>query len=213
MSESKLQHQFESLDQQHHAATLGTWVFLASEMMLFGGMFLGYTVYRIFYGGTFHEISKHLNLPLGSANTAILLTSSFTIAVAVHAAKSKSKKLMQLMLATTAALGSIFLLIKGYEWSEEFHKNLAPFFDMPFAYSGADVGAAKLFMSLYFIMTGFHFLHLLVGIGLVSWMLLLSVRQKIAYDKPNNIEMTGLYWHLVDIIWVFIYPLFYLVGP
>lgn len=213
MSESKLEKQFESLEQQHHAATLGTWVFLASEMMLFGAMFMGYTVYRIFYGGTFHEISKHLNLPLGSVNTAILITSSFTIAVAVHAAKETRKKLMQLMLAATATLGSVFLLIKGYEWYEEFHKNLAPFFDMPFAYSGADVGAAKLFMSFYFAMTGFHFLHLLAGVSLVSWTLFLSVRGKIAYEKPNRVEMTGLYWHLVDVIWVFIYPLFYLVGP
>lgn len=213
LAEQELAEHFECLDQQHHAATLGMWIFLSSEIMLFGGMFLGYTVYRIFYGDTLAKISGHLNLPLGSINTAILLTSSFTIAVAIHAAKEARQKLMRLMLAATASLGTIFLFIKGYEWYEEFHKHLVPFEGLPFAYSGADVGAAKLFMSFYFAMTGFHFLHLLIGVGLVCWMLLLSFRGKISKQKPNNIEMTGLYWHLVDVIWVFIYPLFYLVGP
>ncbi|QDG50444.1 cytochrome c oxidase subunit 3 family protein [Persicimonas caeni] len=206
-------HQFESLDQQHHAATLGMWIFLSSEIMLFGGMFVGYTVYRILYGETFQKVGAELNLLLGSVNTVILITSSFTIAVAVHAAKDARQKLTRLMLAATASLGSVFLLIKGYEWYEELHKNLVPFEGMPFAFSGADVGAAKIFMSFYFAMTGFHFLHLLIGVGLVSWMLLLSFRGKISKKKPNNLEMTGLYWHLVDVIWVFIYPLFYLVGP
>ena len=204
--------QFENLRQQHEAVTLGMWIFLASEIMLFGAMFAGYTVYRIFYASTYQDLSHHLNLPLGTINTAILLTSSLTVALAIHAIKEGHRKRTVSYLLATVGMGTVFLGIKLYEWYEEYEKHLVPIAGWRFEYAGANEAAAKLFMSFYFIMTSFHFLHLLIGVGLVGFMALWVWREKISVKNPNPVEVTGLYWHLVDVIWVFIDPLFYLVG-
>lgn len=204
--------QFGSSEQKHHAATLGMWLFLSSELMLFGGMFLGYTVYRIFYGATFAQISNEMHLWLGTLNTAVLLSSSFTMALAVHSIKEGRDKVSRLFLMATASLGAVFLFIKGYEWSLEIHDHLLPMAGRPFAFDGANVGAAKIFMGFYFVMTGFHFVHLFVGVSMMLVLVSLMFRGTITAADPDKIEMAGLYWHLVDIIWVFLYPIFYLVG-
>jgi cytochrome c oxidase subunit 3 len=203
---------FESFEQQHHASTLGMWLFLGSELMLFGAMFLGYTVYRIFYGEAFARMSEHLSLWLGTINTALLLTSSATMAMAVHAARHKALKKCRLWLLPTAALGAVFLGIKFYEWYLEYAENLVPIAGLHFDAHGAEPGPARLFMGFYFVMTGLHALHLSIGVALVLGLIALLGRDKIPRENPDKIEIIGLYWHLVDIIWIFAYPIFYLAS-
>lgn len=203
--------QFESLEQQHRAATLGMWVFLTSELMLFGSMFLGYTVYRIFYGGTFAHMSRLLMLPWGTMETVLLLTSSFTMSLATHSAKTARMKLTRIYLLVTLFLGAIFIFFKGFEWYQEYTDHIVPFPWLPFHYTGADVGAAKIFMSFYYVLTGFHLLHLTIGVVVVTALTASVFRGKITADNPNRVEMIGLYWHTINIVWTFIFPIFYLV--
>ena len=176
--------QFNSAAERRDAALLGMWVFLATELMFFGPLFLGYLHGRIADYEAFVSGSRHMHLWLGTANTAILLTSSFTIALAVHKADSRKP-----LLLLTAALGAAFLGIKAFEYASEWHE------------AAAAAGGAALFYFVYFAMTGLHALHLIVGIGLVLW----TVRQ------ARAVELVGLYWHFVDIVWIFLYPMFYLL--
>ncbi len=212
MSESVTQkaEQFESLEHQHHTATLGMWVFLTSELMLFGAMFLGYTVYRIFYGGTFAHMSRMLMLPWGTMETTLLLSSSFTMSLATHSAKTARMKLARVYLLATLFLGTIFLFFKGFEWYQEYTDHLVPFPWLPFDYTGTDIGAAKIFMSFYYVLTGFHLLHLTIGVIVVIALTTSVFQGKVTAQNPNRIEMVGMYWHTIDIVWTFIFPVFYL---
>lgn len=210
---SGLAHHFDSLAQQHRAATLGIWLFLGSEIMLFGGMFLGYTIYRILYAAAFAQIAGHTHFWLGTFNTALLLTSSLTMAIAVHHARAKNLHKSVRWLAPTAILGVAFLLVKVIEWYLEYRENLVPIFGWHFDAHGVAQGPARLFMGFYFVMTGLHAVHLSIGVGLVTVLIVLLRRDKIPRDNPSTVEIIGLYWHLVDIIWIFAYPVFYLVSP
>lgn len=212
-SQPGLAEHFESYTQQHHAATIGMWIFLSSELMLFGGMFLGYTVYRIFHGAAFAQMSAEMHLWLGTINTAILLTSSATMAIAVHTARHGDLKKARTYLTATALLGVGFLAVKFTEWYLEYQDNLVPIATWNFDAGSVEVGPARLFMAFYFVMTGIHSIHLTIGIGLVLALIVFISRRSIPPENPDKVEIIGLYWHLVDIIWIVVYPLFYLAAP
>jgi cytochrome c oxidase subunit 3 len=206
-----LAHHFDNLDQQQEAASLGMWVFLLTEILFFGGLFLIYTIYRGWYPAAFASASHHLDIPLGTINTAVLIGSSLTMAMAVHAAQTNSRRGVMVFIALTMVLGSVFLGIKMVEYSHKFHEHLVPGAD--FAYPEAAVARqAQIFFSLYFTMTGLHALHMVVGMGLMIWMLVWAKKGIIGDGYYSPVEIVGLYWHFVDIVWIFLFPLLYLIG-
>jgi cytochrome c oxidase subunit 3 len=202
--------QFDSLAQQHEADTLGIWIFLTSEILFFGGLFTAYTVYRTAFPAAFEAASGHLNLALGGLNTAILLTSSLTMTLADDAVIMGRRRAVAFWLAVTAALGTAFLIIKGLEWREEFREHLAPLFGRPFRFAEPWTGQARLFFGFYFALTGLHALHLFIGVVLVLVMLGFTLKDAPRLDA--KVIVAGLYWHLVDLIWVFVFPLLYLAA-
>jgi cytochrome c oxidase subunit III len=205
-----LAHQFDSLEQQREAVTLGMWIFLATEVVFFGGMFTAYSVYRLLYPSAFAEVSRQLNVVLGTVNTAVLICSSFTMVLAVYGAQTGRRKMLALFLALTIILGLAFLGIKFDEYYEKFleHHVPGPFFSYP----GPHGRQAEMFFSLYFAMTGLHALHMVIGIGLLSVLLVMAWRGRFTPEYHNPVELSGLYWHFVDVIWIFLYPLLYLIG-
>lgn len=203
--------QFQALDQQRDASTLGMWVFLVTEVMFFGGLFLAYTIYRSVYPTIFGEASRQLDVALGGFNTAVLITSSFTMAMAVWASQTGRKKPLILFLGATLFLGCVFLGVKYFEYADKFHHHLVP--GRGFEFPG-DVGArahAQLFFSLYFGMTGLHALHMVVGVGLLAWLIFAAARGRFTPRYNSPVEICGLYWHFVDIVWIFLFPLLYLI--
>ena len=204
-----LEHQFDDVEQQHESAALGMWVFLATEVMFFGGMFLGYAVYRGAYHVAFKEASRHLDVLLGAINTGVLLCSSLTMALAVHAAQLGGRRTVALFLLATIVLGGVFLGIKAVEYHHKYEEHLIP--GRNFKFSEPDANHAQLFFSFYFAMTGMHALHMVIGIGLMLVLILRTMRGRFSSEYHSPIEMTGLYWHFVDIVWVFLFPLLYLV--
>jgi len=201
--------QFDDAEQQRESATIGMWVFLATEVMFFGGMFLGYAVYRSSYPMAFGEASRRLDIVLGALNTAILLTSSLTMAMAVHAAHQGKRRPLVGFLVGTIVLGSAFLGIKFYEYFQKFEEHLVP--GRGFALEGADPRHSQLFFSFYFAMTGMHAVHMIIGIVMMGVLIVFALRGKYSERYYNPVEMAGLYWHFVDIVWVFLFPLLYLV--
>ncbi|HTS00189.1 MAG TPA: cytochrome c oxidase subunit 3 family protein [Bacteroidota bacterium] len=202
-------HQFETAAQQRSAATLGMWVFLATEVLFFGGMLMAYTVYRVMDAGAFALASHAQNILLGGINTAVLLTSSLTMALAVQASAAGRRRRSVLMLLLTMALGAAFLAIKAVEYGQKFAEHLVPGVDFRFAGPGA--GAAQIYFILYFLLTGFHALHLTIGIGVLAVLTARAARGRYTQAYHTPVEVTGLYWHFVDIVWIFLYPLIYLI--
>jgi len=207
-----LAHHFDSLDQQQEAASLGMWVFLLTEILFFGGLFLVYTIYRGWYPQAFASASHHLDIPLGTINTAVLIGSSLTMAMAVHAAQLNSRKGIIVFIVLTMVLGTVFLGIKGLEYSHKFHEHLIPGLHFEYAAAPQFVRHAQIFFSLYFVMTGLHAAHMIVGMGLMTWMLIWTARGVIGNGYYSPVEIVGLYWHFVDIVWIFLFPLLYLIG-
>ena len=206
-----LAHHFDDLDQQQEAASLGMWVFLLTEILFFGGLFLVYTIYRTWYPQAFASASHHLDIPLGTINTAVLIGSSLTMAMAVHSAQMNSRKGIMIFIVLTMVLGSVFLGIKGIEYSHKFHEHLVP--GPHFAYAEPQFfKPAQLFFSLYFVMTGLHAAHMIVGMGLMVWMLVWAYKGVLGDGYYSPVEIVGLYWHFVDIVWIFLFPLLYLIG-
>lgn len=203
-------HQFDDLAQQHEADTLGMWVFLLTEVMLFGGLFLGYTVYRLSYPEAFAAASHHLDVWLGSVNTAVLIGSSLTMALAVHSAQTDDRRGLTRFLLLTILLGLVFLGIKGTEYLHKFEENLVP--GASFAYPGPRAQHVQLFFSFYFAMTGLHAFHMIVGIGLLAVLVWRARHGRFSADYYAPVELIGLYWHFVDIVWIFLFPLLYLLG-
>ncbi|MCA9875505.1 MAG: cytochrome c oxidase subunit 3 [Ardenticatenaceae bacterium] len=199
----------EKLAREREVNALGMWVFLASEIMLFGGLFLVYFVYRFRYPAAFAEGSSELNMWLGALNTAVLLTSSLTMALAVHQARGSSRKTAVLFMLLTMALGLLFLAIKGYEYWQDYQEGLVP--GLNFTYSGAEQQAVALFLVLYFVMTALHALHLSIGIVMVGVAIVWGQIRPFAHDPAEPVEMIGLYWHFIDIVWVFLFPVLYLL--
>ena len=207
-----LAHHFDDLEQQQEAATLGMWVFLLTEILFFGGLFLVYTIYRSWYPEAFASASHHLDIPLGTVNTAVLIGSSLTMAMAVHAAQLNSRKGVMTFIVLTMILGGVFLGIKGVEYSHKFHEHLIPGTHFAYAAEPQFFRPAQIFFSLYFVMTGLHAAHMVVGIGLMIWMLVWTYRGVIGNGYYSPVEIVGLYWHFVDIVWIFLFPLLYLIG-
>jgi cytochrome c oxidase subunit 3 len=205
-----LAHHFDNLEQQTDATTLGMWVFLVTEVLFFGGLFLVYTVYRSLYPDAFIAASHELDVTLGTINTAVLITSSLTMALAVHAAQVGQRKTLMLFLVATMILGGIFLGIKSVEYYHKFVEHLVP--GPAFQFEKAHLRHAQLFFSLYFVMTGLHALHMIIGFGIMLWMLIWTWNGTITKEYYSPIEISGLYWHFVDIVWIFLFPLLYLVG-
>ncbi|MCI0356657.1 MAG: cytochrome c oxidase subunit 3 family protein [Acidobacteria bacterium] len=205
-----LAHQFDDAEQQKEAAVFGMWVFLVTEVMFFGGMFAGYATYRFNYHDAFLAGSNKLDLLLGAVNTGVLILSSFTMAMAVHSAQTNRRRLLMLFLILTMLLGSVFLGIKVVEYSHKFHEHLVP--GPSFHFAGAADTQVELFFSFYFALTGFHALHMVIGIGLLAVILWMSWRGRFSSEYYNPVEISGLYWHFVDIVWIFLFPLLYLIG-
>ena len=188
-------------------AKMGMWLFLFTEVLLFGGMFLVYAVYRYQYPQQFHLAAMELNTGIGTMNTIILLTSSLTVALAIAAMQKGNKFLSMLLISATLVLALMFMINKFFEWSTKFSHGIYP---------GSKELVSKpngqiLFYGLYFVMTGLHGLHVLIGMIVLTFMLVFIKRDKITADNFAKLENSGLYWHLVDLIWIFLFPLFYLI--
>jgi cytochrome c oxidase subunit 3 len=200
-------------DEHPHAeavSTLGMWVFIAQEILFFGGLFGVYTVYRILYPEAFVIGSSHLDITLGAFNTAVLLLSSLTMALAVHGAQTGRRNQLIIMLVLTLVLGSTFLGVKAVEYNHKWHDHLIP--GPHFSDPGPHENQVELFYSLYFGLTGLHALHMVIGAGLLIWLLVKALRGRFHPGYYNPVEATGLYWHFVDVVWIFLFPLLYLLG-
>lgn len=209
------------MEQQREAGNIGMWVFLVTEIMFFGGMFLAYTLYRSSYPMAFASASNHLSLPLGAVNTVVLIFSSFTMALAVYSTQIGNRRNQVICLALTILLGLTFLGIKAVEYRDKYHDSLIPGHLIPgrtFSPSSVHLleGAAKenveMFYWIYFAMTGMHAVHMIIGVGLLSVILYFSARGRYDPEYHNPVEISGLYWHFVDIVWIFLFPLLYLLG-
>jgi cytochrome c oxidase subunit III len=208
---SVLAEQFDDLDQQHEASSLGMWIFLATEIMFFGGLFTGYTIYRNLHLPGFVEGSHHLNVQIGAINTMVLICSSLTMALAVHAAQLGKRKQLITFLICTMLLGLAFILTKILlEWRHDYLEHLAP--GLNFSYPGPNARSVELFFVFYFVMTGVHALHMVIGVGILAVLLVMAWKGKFSPERYNPVEVTGLYWHFVDIVWIFLFPLLYLIG-
>jgi cytochrome c oxidase subunit 3 len=220
-----LAHQFDTLEQQKESSTLGMWLFLVTEIMFFGGLFLAYVIYRLRYPEAFLLGSNTLDVLLGGVNTAVLIGSSLTMALAIWAAQVNWRKGIVIFLLATIGLGSTFLVIKGFEYADKFehHHVPGPSFRFEEEHAGKHIQElaardpqlerhAEIFFSLYFIMTGLHATHMVIGIAILAVLAVLAWKGKFDAAYYNPLEMTGLYWHFVDIVWIFLFPLLYLLG-
>ena len=202
-------HQFDDAVQQYEASTLGIWIFLVTEIMFFGGLFLAYIEYRATFPSVFAHASAELDFWLGTINTAVLLTSSLTMALAVHGAQLGKRRMLLGCLVLTIALGSTFLGIKAIEYTHKFQEHFVPGPTFQFPY--ADPRPAEMFFSLYFAMTGLHAAHMIIGVGLLTWLVVQARRGRFGRRYYTPVEVTGLYWHFVDIVWIYLFPLLYLI--
>jgi cytochrome c oxidase subunit III len=232
--------QFNSLEQQKDTASLGMWIFLVTEVMFFGGIMLAYTINRHAYFHAFAMGSNTLSIQLGTINTGVLLASSFTMAMAVWSAQTGKKKLIPMFLSLTIILGFIFFGVKYVEYAQKFHHHLVPGRNFDIAYcvnnpskcediSAADLekerdeiaeafaadpdlnAHAQLYYSAYFGMTGLHALHMVIGAGLLLWLLRASIAGRFTPEWNTPVDLVGLYWHFVDIVWIYLFPLLYLI--
>lgn len=208
---AELREQFETPGQQKEISTLGMWIFLVTEIMFFGGLFLAYAIYRREFAGAFAVASNTLDVVVGAVNTAVLLCSSFTMVLAVRAAQIGSRKALIWFLVLTILLGGVFLGVKAYEWNLKFEEHHVP--GPTFHLEGTqEQGPAQLFFSLYFTMTGLHALHMVVGEGLMLFLLWQAYANKYTPKYYTPVDIGGLYWHFVDIVWIFLFPLLYLIA-
>jgi cytochrome c oxidase subunit 3 len=207
----KLQHHFDTMGQQAEASTLGMWVFLVTEIMFFGGLFMAYLLYRSNSPEGFQEASHHLNVTWGAVNTLVLIVSSLTMALGVRAAQTDQPARTQaLWIALTMVFGAVFLGVKAIEYTDKFTHHLVP--GPHFRWEGHYPGPAEMFYSLYFCMTGLHALHMVIGLGIMTWLLVTALKNRYDSDYYTPVEVAGLYWHFVDIVWIFLVPLLYLIG-
>jgi cytochrome c oxidase subunit 3 len=203
-------HQFEDVEQQREATALGMWAFLITEVMFFGGLFTSYTVYRMIYPDAFAAASHHLDYRLGALNTAVLICSSMTMALAVQSAQRGKQRNLILFLLLTMLLGLTFLGVKVFEYRDKFHHHLIP--GGGFEFEGPYGKQAQIFFSLYFAMTGLHAVHMIIGLGILGTLVGLSRRGWFSSEYYTPVELSGLYWHFVDIVWIYLFPLLYLMG-
>ncbi|MBI5189381.1 MAG: cytochrome c oxidase subunit 3 family protein [Nitrospirae bacterium] len=182
----------------YESSKLGIWIFLGTEVLLFGGLFLAYAVFRIKYPELFHRDHLELNRTLGTVNTVVLICSSLSVAAGITAIRNGKADVLKKSLVVTLLLGATFLAIKYFEWSEDFAHGIYP---------GTDV-----FFSLYFMMAGVHGFHVLCGLLVMAWLLVQAGRGRFSAEYSTPVELTGIYWHFVDLVWIYLYPMFYLIG-
>jgi cytochrome c oxidase subunit 3 len=204
---STTEHPAAHVHRDDEGARLGMWLFLFTELLLFGGMFIAYSVYRFKNQADFHAAAKELNTLIGTFNTIILLTSSLTMALSIAAIQNGKKMLSVIFQAATLIFASWFLLNKFFEWSAKIHHGIYPGSDTLLEKSNGQI----LFFGLYYVMTGLHGLHVIIGMAVIAFMMVQTIKGKIDADSHVRLENAGLYWHLVDIIWIFLFPLFYLI--
>lgn len=220
-----LHHHFDDLEQQRETTSVGMWTFLMTEVMMFGGLLFAYTVYRWLYPSAFVAGSQRLNITLGTVNTFVLLVSSLTMAMAVHAAAERKAKTMVRFLTLTWLLGAAFLGIKAVEWTRDYQEGLMPAISWHFyaepqhhaqvvalARHGLNPQSVMMFFVLYFCLTGLHAIHMIVGLLIVGTLIVMGRRGAFTTGNDQPVELVGLYWHFVDIVWVFLFPLLYLLG-
>ncbi|MFO0966197.1 MAG: cytochrome c oxidase subunit 3 family protein [Gemmataceae bacterium] len=215
-----LAHHFDDLEQQRQAGNLGMWLFLATEVMIFGGLFTAYIVYRWQYPEAFAVAAGKMAWQLAAFNTVVLLTSSLTMALAVHAAATGQRQGIVRFLLLTILLGVIFLGAKAYEYYLDFEEGAIPLFAFfkPEHFRDHATGAIpsengiRLFLVLYFVMTGLHAIHMIIGLAIIGVLVAMARRGRFTPEYHPQVELTGLYWHFVDIVWIFLFPLLYLVG-
>ena len=204
-----LAHHFPDLRTQEHAARLGMWLFLATEVLLFTALFTAYTVYRYLFSEAWNEASRLMDTGLGAANTLVLLTSSLTAALAVYYARRGQSRRSAGLLVATLAFAASFMVIKAFEYGHHFHEGQLP--GRYYAYPELQVPGASMFFTLYFLMTGVHALHVFIGMGVLGFLTARTLRGSYSTTYSTPVELGVLYWHLVDLIWIFLFPLLYLV--
>jgi cytochrome c oxidase subunit III len=206
---SYVAHHFPNLSQQEHAARLGMWLFLATELLLFGGLFTAYSVYRFLYPETFAEASRHLSVTLGTVNTVVLITSSLTAALAHHFAHGRRGKAAAGVLLLTLLMAAAFLVVKGFEWHADFEEGLLP--GRYFSNKELTGAGGPMFFVVYFLLTGLHGIHVVIGMVTLGVLMVLCWRGRYDHGYYTPVELGVMYWHLVDLIWIFLYPLLYLI--
>jgi len=214
-SRTLLAHHFRDLDQQREAQLAGMWIFLATEVLVFGVLFTGYTAYRTIYPEAFAAASQHLNLFIGGINTIVLLSSSLTMVLAVYATRAGRRRMQVACLVLTALLGTLFMVFKAAEYTIDYYDELVPgmkFNQQEWLAQRVNPREVQLFLMFYYIMTGLHALHLSIGIGLIGVQAVLAWRGRFSPANYMPVDLAGLYWHFVDVIWIFLLPLLYLVG-
>jgi len=204
------QHHFADAGQQHEAAKLGMWVFLLTEVLFFGGLFCAYSIYRAWNPDMFHNAHQALDWRLGGLNTLVLITSSVTMALAIRSFQLDRRGAGIRLLAMTLLLAGVFVVVKYFEYSHKIHVGQLP--GKFYHYTGIEGANPHIFFTVYFAMTGLHGLHVLIGMGVIFWLIVRAGRGHFGPHYYSPVEVTGLYWHLVDMIWIFLFPLFYLIG-
>lgn len=203
-------HHFSDAEQQRESAKLGMWVFLLTEVLLFGGLFAFYAIYRSWNHEMFYNAHKHLDVVMGSINTVVLITSSLTMALAIRSLQVNKQKHASKYLIATLLLAATFMVIKYFEYSHKIHLGQLP--GKFYTFTGIEGTNPHIFFSVYFTMTGLHGIHVLAGMVVIWWMLRRTRRGEFSSEYYTPVEMTGLYWHLVDLIWIYLFPLLYLIG-
>ena len=188
---------------------MGMWMFLVTEVLLFCGMFVAYAVYRSWHPEVFAAAAQLLDTKMGALNTIVLLTSSLTMALSIRAIQVGNQKWLRINLLLTILLAFVFLIVKYFEYTHKFEEHIFP--GANYAYEGLDMAYVPIFFSIYFVMTGIHGFHVLIGIGVLTWVLVKATRGRFSSEYYTPVELSGLYWHLVDIIWIFLFPLLYLI--
>ena len=207
---SFVQHHFHDAEQQGESAKLGMWLFLLTEILLFGGLFVAYAIFRSWHLDMFFEAHKQLSWVLGGVNTVVLITSSVTMALAIRSMQLADKRATMIFLGSTLALAGVFLVVKYFEYAHKFHLGQLP--GEYYTFDGIEGANPHIFFSVYFMMTGLHGFHVIGGMAVITWLMIRTHKGHFSSEYYTPIEMTGLYWHLVDLIWIFLFPLLYLIG-
>ena len=205
-----LEHHFSDVEQQRESAKMGMWIFLLTEILLFGGLFTAYAIYRSWNIEMFINAHRFLDVQLGTLNTVVLITSSLTMALAIRSIQLDDRKKSIRFLVITLLLAGIFLVVKYFEYSHKFHLGQLP--GKYYTFTGVEGANPHIFFSIYFAMTGLHGLHVIGGMAAIIWILRKTVKGRLSLAYYTPMELTGLYWHLVDLIWIFLFPLLYLIG-
>ena len=205
-------HHWANAKVEFEAAKQGMWVFMVTEVLMFGGLFVAYAIYRGMYPEMFHHAHKELAVNLGAVNTVVLITSSLTMLLGVTSAQRGLWKRSFWMLAATFVLAGCFLVVKYFEYSAKFHHGLLPGGNFTNAEMLAHYPKAPIFFSIYFLMTGLHGFHVVVGMGLIAWLMIRTKRREFSPNYYTPVELVGFYWHFVDLVWIYLFPLLYLVG-